>query len=424
MRGKRAGSRWDLLVSPALALSVALLVVNDHVLKDRWPGVVTGKLSDIAGVAMMAIVLAALSGRPRLSVVTTAVAFALLKTVPAVASTAAPMLGGVTRTDPTDLLALIALVPVWRWLAAASPIGAPDAPRFILPLKIASLCGVVVATSATSCTTDEVYRVDAVDGMVIASTDDGIFRSLDGGRTWQPAEDAPSEVTAGDIQQSACLADGSCFEITDSSVVRTSDGVPATEFGLSSEEVDQLASSNPNDCGGGSTRLDSIAVVELADGAHVVVSVGVHGVLHRSPDGVWEWAVIGDYGEDNPLTAAGSGAGGDARTAILLAITFITPFALAHTAIPLARIARRSGRPGSTGALPVLFGAVVLLVLSPIVFIAGAFVTGGLETVPVVLIAMSAVIVFAVTLAVVGRPPGTVPSAGRPLPPPAMPAPT
>jgi hypothetical protein len=36
-----------LLASPVFAVSILLLIVNDHVLKAAWPGLVTGKLSDI-----------------------------------------------------------------------------------------------------------------------------------------------------------------------------------------------------------------------------------------------------------------------------------------------------------------------------------------------------------------------------------------
>ena len=39
--------------------ALLLLVVNDHVLKAAWPGVVTGKLSDVAGLVLAPLVLQA-----------------------------------------------------------------------------------------------------------------------------------------------------------------------------------------------------------------------------------------------------------------------------------------------------------------------------------------------------------------------------
>jgi hypothetical protein len=118
--------RWRLLSHPVFTGSVALLAINDHVLKARWPGLITGKLSDIAGVIMFAIACTAITGRATLSTRLAAVAFTLLKTWPPVAAWAVPMLGGVTRTDPTDLIALLALIPLHRWLRQdhSSPRGA------------------------------------------------------------------------------------------------------------------------------------------------------------------------------------------------------------------------------------------------------------------------------------------------------------
>lgn len=76
---------------------IAILVVNDHYAKDAFPGFVTGKLSDVAGLAFFPLVLQAfwevgqkVTGRwrgPQLHVLyiaclATAVAFTLSKTTP------------------------------------------------------------------------------------------------------------------------------------------------------------------------------------------------------------------------------------------------------------------------------------------------------------------------------------------------------
>src|SRR5690606_21033815 len=102
--------RW--MGHPALFVCITALVLNDHVLKDRYPGWWTGKLSDFAGLAVIGVVLAAAVG-PRRGLAVAGVAFGLLKLAPGVAETAAPVLGGVTRRDPTDLLALTVLLPIW-----------------------------------------------------------------------------------------------------------------------------------------------------------------------------------------------------------------------------------------------------------------------------------------------------------------------
>lgn len=46
----------DLVLSPWALVAVAMVVVNDHVLKARYGNVVTGKLSDVAGVFVFPLV--------------------------------------------------------------------------------------------------------------------------------------------------------------------------------------------------------------------------------------------------------------------------------------------------------------------------------------------------------------------------------
>ncbi len=70
------------LLHPVALASLALLVINDHVLKAHWPGFVTGKLSDIAGMIIAPLFLYALVPRLRVwtCVAVVALAFALTKT--------------------------------------------------------------------------------------------------------------------------------------------------------------------------------------------------------------------------------------------------------------------------------------------------------------------------------------------------------
>jgi hypothetical protein len=142
----------DVLLHPLAVAALALLLVNDHYLKALAPGLVTGKLSDFAGLAFFPVLLVAaweilisrtgpLAG-PRahpmaIAVGATGLAFALAKTVPPVAATVGwglgtaqwllslpltlmsgrqlpPLVPGVVVVDPTDLVALLALaIPFW-----------------------------------------------------------------------------------------------------------------------------------------------------------------------------------------------------------------------------------------------------------------------------------------------------------------------
>jgi hypothetical protein len=143
------------LTAPVTIAAIAVLVVNDHVLKAAYPGWVTGKLSDVAGLAFFPLLLAAVAERigsrgVRVTVIAaaaTGVVFAAVKTVPLAADAyrvglaalqwparaigalvggrATPGLGEVQLVmDPTDLLALPALaIP----LALIIPRGFPRA---------------------------------------------------------------------------------------------------------------------------------------------------------------------------------------------------------------------------------------------------------------------------------------------------------
>ena len=133
------------LLGPVQLAAIALLVLNDQVLKRAFPGWVTGKLSDLAGLAFFPLFLQALweLGRPRPSrrvllicVLATGLVFAFVKTTaPGLAAfrwglaalqwpflaahdlwsrqgarTLAPV--GAVR-DPSDLLALPMLWVAW-----------------------------------------------------------------------------------------------------------------------------------------------------------------------------------------------------------------------------------------------------------------------------------------------------------------------
>jgi hypothetical protein len=86
-------------VHPITLLALGLLLLNDHVLKAAWPGPVTGKLSDLAGLiffpllmvsaAELALALVSRWRRPgvgllALAVGVSGIGFALVKTVPAI----------------------------------------------------------------------------------------------------------------------------------------------------------------------------------------------------------------------------------------------------------------------------------------------------------------------------------------------------
>ncbi len=110
---------------PAFLVTVALLLVNDHILKDSAAaGLLTGKLSDFAGLFFAPILLAALLGvRTRRGLhgaaAAVAIVFAAINLSPTLAAmwdTAASYVYPFqTTVDPTDLVALVS-IPFGLWV--------------------------------------------------------------------------------------------------------------------------------------------------------------------------------------------------------------------------------------------------------------------------------------------------------------------
>ena len=130
------------LLHPVAVAALGLMVLNDHGLKQAYPGMLTGKLSDLAGMVFFPLVLISvwewgqsLRGGPAVAgrgvvgaaVALTGVSFAAIQLwEPAgdlwswgLGGLQSPFVGGAWRpvahtADPTDLLALPALaVPAW-----------------------------------------------------------------------------------------------------------------------------------------------------------------------------------------------------------------------------------------------------------------------------------------------------------------------
>ncbi|GAA4593198.1 hypothetical protein BJY16_000889 [Actinoplanes octamycinicus] len=196
-------------------VALALLVVNDHLLKAAFPGPLTGKLSDAAGLVLAPPLLAALTALiiPRLparrsgplAMLTVAAGFALVKTFPyaaALASSAWSLLTpSLIRADVTDLLALPALALSWWSLRRARQAPAPIGSRLFRALRVGVLLPLalfaVAATSPvpTSRATDVLATPDgAIHVRMELSRFSGDWAvSHDGGHTWA---DEPEPVAA------------------------------------------------------------------------------------------------------------------------------------------------------------------------------------------------------------------------------------
>jgi tetratricopeptide (TPR) repeat protein len=194
------------LLHPLTLMALGLLALNDHVLRRLWPSPITGKLGDFAWLFFAPLAAAALLelvwprglrpdrfGRPVRSLGMIGFGlvggiFALAKTVPACHAVVVGMASGAFgfpvgwRRDPTDVVALLVMVPAWQ-LWRHAPRRSTGRVRSMLVLAAALL--LTVANSPAPPTNPGIDAVWAADGLLFAG--DGVnqtFRSSDGGMTW------------------------------------------------------------------------------------------------------------------------------------------------------------------------------------------------------------------------------------------------
>lgn len=139
-------------------VALAALVLNDHVLKTAGllPGWLTGKVSDFAGLVVAPVLLTTMTrvrgpvGRIACFGLIAGV-FVAIKVSPAAARALETAMGGVgipwrLWTDPTDLIALVALPLAWRVAAHGPP--RPTRAGRTTPGKLRETVGVVAGAAA------------------------------------------------------------------------------------------------------------------------------------------------------------------------------------------------------------------------------------------------------------------------------------
>ncbi|MER7503693.1 hypothetical protein AB0L05_15230 [Nonomuraea pusilla] len=302
--------RYAWLCHPATLAAVIVLLVNDHLLKAVWPGFLTGKLSDVAGL-VVAPPLVALLFRRRADLAATLLTgalFTLVKTTQPGAELASQvwtLAAGPSRVlaDPTDLLALPALALAWWIRSAPTP-----------PTRVRVLAGVplaVLAVTATSAVTyPKAVSVEADDRRVVVflhepAGDLAGLASEDGGATWTSWHSHPTAPP----QTARCVPGQPrrCYRIVPGrAAVAESDDYGATFHGswqLSEGRRTYVARTYPGGTGG--YRPEALAVQARPGGGHVVVVAnGVDGVLVRDVRGEWRrvgWPAVIKAPRSDPL---------------------------------------------------------------------------------------------------------------------------
>ncbi|WP_066366734.1 hypothetical protein [Herbidospora mongoliensis] len=301
---------------PLTVLALVVLVVNDHVLKQAFPGFVTGKLSDVAGLILLPPLLDLVLRRPKVSIAVTGIAFTLVKasaTGAWLASEAWSLVfdPSVVLADPTDLLALPALWAAW-W-AYRHPVPVHKAVVFLL------VPPAVLAVAATSMAAyDWPYTAYAVvsDGdEIVVHTEGGYgygrdliaYRTRDG-VTWDKW--IQHDLIEGAAK--ACLG-ARCYRVARGHlrVEESRAGVWTPVWSIPDKIRDHLFRFYPEGNPAYSSDMKepveslSVAVTERL----VVVANGADGIALRDARGAWHRLGIGPGGFDParaaPLTVSG-----------------------------------------------------------------------------------------------------------------------
>lgn len=313
--GRSTAAVLTWLAHPATLGALAVLLVNDHLLKAAYPGWLTGKLSDAAGLVLapplLALLAAALvpapgSGRLAAAAVgATAAGFAVVKATTAGAATASAAWSAVAgpaaiRADRTDLLVLpAAAAGWWAWRRTT---GDPDrtAGRRRLAGAVASPLALlaVLATSATN-PPREAVGVQLWDRGVAVLAGGVVLVSADGGRTWTEPSDQVQYAhlhgrPAGWTATRACVPGQPrrCYRVLPGQLAvqeSVNSGASWQDAWRVDEEQRRRLAGRYDGLADPGTHLASVAVAvrRVGAGYEVVVADGRDGVLLRDRTGSW-----------------------------------------------------------------------------------------------------------------------------------------
>lgn len=316
--------RW--LAAPPTLLALLLLLLNDRVWKDQWPGLLTGKLSDFAGLVVAPPLLAltlAVCRAPRpagWAVATTGVAFAIVKATAAGAELASAawslVMPSVVRHDPTDLVALPALWVAFRAGRWAAHPGPTPHRRAMLALGSMALPCAVFATAATSCSQPQgLQDVTVYEGVFTGGTgvtEQRIVSSYYSAVTIDPAGqlhllaslDSERLVRDGRASRDQVCSTASprlCWRRTPdrtAAVDASTDGGATwqTDFALGQQELKAIREDvGDEQCG---SRPDlgvvDLAVLDGPVGQVVAAAASNSGLLLRGTDGEWQRLALSD----------------------------------------------------------------------------------------------------------------------------------
>ncbi|WP_326552314.1 hypothetical protein [Micromonospora sp. NBC_01813] len=314
------------LIHPVTLGALVLLVVNDHLLKAAYPGVVTGKLSDVAGLVLLPPLLATVAAALARSLQThllagaallaAGTAYTLVKAFPAGAAAASALWSAVLgpsliRADLTDLLALPALgLAGWTYRRARRRPASTLAVRRLGVLVVLPL-GVLGVAATSQAEYPYAHSVAGWEGRLVVGQFGDDAPTADHGPTdwlvaygdpprWVPMTQAQRERF--DADRSALVLDATkacvpgdltrCYRLVPGRlrVEQSTDGgrswrlsweVPERQRGYQARSHPALEVPDRD------LASRAVAVVAVPDGHQVAVANGRDGIAVRSADGRW-----------------------------------------------------------------------------------------------------------------------------------------
>ncbi len=332
-----------ILAHPLALLALGLLAFNDFWLKNHFPSLLSGKLSDVCALVLLPLLLAGLLSlgleRRRagwLSLGLVAAAFILFKAGPQTSAWLRSLfaLGGFPLRgipDPSDLLALPALaLPAWLWLRPPAP--ALPAPRWrilLLPLAgLLLLADAAMPDRGVSCLAvqDGVLRAQA--GLF------DVYTSADGGFTWTAVDRVwEGECGIPGDAQAALFSlpqGGVAYRITRGvSVERSADNGQTwqtLDFRSQASEAEQTYILKTRS---GNISFEDPPLDALLDerSGNLLLAMGQQGLVVVRPDGSWQPAAVGPYRRELAETAGAAGyftlLAGEVYLALLVGLAWL-----------------------------------------------------------------------------------------------------
>lgn len=310
-KGDTATSTRRQLTDWRFLAALVALIANDHWAKGAHPGLLTGKISDVAGLVVLPVLLAtaarSFSRRTlmtdRAPLILSGLLLAAIKTSSTAANVVESTLEALTGrsqsivVDPTDLIGLVGLLLAHRVIQNPRPVRLG---RFGKPVRVVVFGVGLLACMATSNEEDDGWIVLEVrdDGAVLAPSVDGQFRapiiSDDGGLTWsgltQSANVDTDTFTRADIDRGPVCLSGeptTCFRtISEFGSSRIEESTDATASWTTVWEVEPGAAWMTEKYGFG--RSIGAHDIEVLEDDTVLVAAGFIEPLRRNPQ-TGEW---------------------------------------------------------------------------------------------------------------------------------------